>query len=220
VSQLAAFGVGEAAFTAVVTSGDVTRALLKARSGRRVFAIGPERDAPLYQGLDLVFVDLETADFISCTGPVDDERETAEDYRAILERGQARGLEMICANPDRVVQRGERLIVCAGALADIYGDLGGRVLTAGKPHAPIYEEALRAAARGRPLLKSRVLAIGDGVQTDVQGANREGLDCLFIAGGIHAAATLEGGELSSRGLAAALAREGACARYALAALRW
>jgi ribonucleotide monophosphatase NagD (HAD superfamily) len=104
---------------------------------------------------------------ISCTGLVDDERETAEDYRARLEVAASRGLPMICANPDRVVQRGDKLIPCAGALADVYETLGGTVIMAGKPHAPIYALALAEAERrlGRPVDRARVLAIGDGVPT-------------------------------------------------------
>jgi len=175
------------AWSALVTSGDATRVLLAERAPGPAYAIGPDRDAPLYEGLGLTFAPLEAARFISCTGPFDDEVETPEDYRARFEVGIARGLDMICANPDRVVQRGERLIYCGGALAELYQAMGGTAVMAGKPHAPIYAAALARAAElmGWPVDKARVLAIGDGVITDLAGAAAQGLDALFIADGIH-----------------------------------
>ena len=140
------------------------------------------------EGLGLETVSTaEDAAFISVTGPFDDTSETPEDYRDRLATGVARDLELICANPDRVVQRGDQLIYCGGALADLYESLGGRVTMAGKPFGPIYDLALKEGERllGRPVDRSRVLCIGDGVVTDVMGANRQALDCLFIAQGIH-----------------------------------
>ena len=116
---------------------------------------------------------------------------------------------MICANPDRVVQRGDQLIFCAGALADLYEALGGPVLMAGKPCAPIYDLALA----GRGVDRAKVLCIGDGIATDVAGANAQDLDCLFLLGGIHGA---EAGE----GAAALLTREGAHAAFAAPELVW
>ena len=123
-----------------------------------------------------------------CTGLVDDERETAEDYRGRLEAMRARDLPMVCANPDIVVERGGQLIPCAGALAALYEEMGGSVLYTGKPHRPIYEAALErvAAAAGRPIDPARVLAIGDAIRTDIAGAAAFGLDALLIARGIHA----------------------------------
>ena len=189
--QLDDLGVPRAAWSALVTSGDATRGLLAERAPGPAFAIGPERDAPLYEGLGLKFADLEHAAFISCTGPVNDEVETPEDYRPLFTRAVGRHLPMICANPDKVVQRGERLIYCGGALAELYEQLGGEVIMAGKPHAPIYAASLARAEElaGRAPDHRRVLAIGDGVATDVAGANRQGLDVLYVAGGIHAAET-------------------------------
>jgi ribonucleotide monophosphatase NagD (HAD superfamily) len=130
---------------------------------------------------------------------------------------------MICANPDIVVQRGDKMIYCAGALAALYETLGGRVLMAGKPHAPIYAAAYAEAERlaGRPLSKDTMLAIGDGLPTDVKGAANEGLPVLFIASGIHAADTLTpDGSLQPDKLAALLASAQAGADYAAASLRW
>jgi HAD superfamily hydrolase (TIGR01459 family) len=190
-AQLDGLAVPREAWTGIVTSGDATRGLLRERAPGPAWRIGPERDAPLYEGLGLTFSDLSEARFIACTGPNDDEVETPEDYRAVLTDAAARGLEMVCANPDRVVQRGDRLIYCGGALADLYERLGGRVAMAGKPFAPIYDLALSraASARGRPVDRASVLAIGDGLATDIAGAQAQELDRLFIAAGIHAAET-------------------------------
>jgi HAD superfamily hydrolase (TIGR01459 family) len=221
--QLDALGVPRAAWSAVVTSGDATRALLAERAPGPAWAIGPARDAPLYDGLDLDFTGPDEAAFIACTGPVDDTVETPEDYRALLAAGADRGLVMICANPDRVVQRGDRLVFCGGALADLYVELGGAVVMAGKPHAPIYALALERAAaeRGGPLLRQRVLSIGDGIATDLGGAAAQGIDALFIADGVHAAElTDRDAPLDAARLGAVLAGEGGKARFAMRALAW
>jgi HAD superfamily hydrolase (TIGR01459 family) len=197
--------------------------LLAERAPGPVYAIGPERDAPLYEGLRLEFSALEDAALISCTGPFDDEVETPEDYRPSFERALARDLPMICANPDKVVQRGERLIYCGGALAELYQAMGGEVLMAGKPFAPIYEACLTRAAElvGRPIDPRRVLAIGDGVATDLAGAAAHDLDALFTADGIHAAETRgPDGGLDATAAEALLARNGTEARYLMDALAW
>lgn len=187
--QLAALGVEPECFDAVVTSGDVTRDLLAAHPGAKAFHLGAERDLGLYGGLDLTLVEAEEADLISCTGLFDDTVETPDDYQALLERFRARNVPMICANPDRVVERGHHLIHCAGALAERYRELGGSALIAGKPHRPIYEAALaRAAEAGAGAVPlDRVLAIGDGAPTDLRGAVDFGLDVLFVTAGIHSA---------------------------------
>src|ERR1700761_8688355 len=158
--QLRALQTPDAAYTAIVTSGDVTRAELEARAPGPAWAIGPDRDQPVYAGIPLAFTGPEDAAFISCTGLIDDERETPEDYRARLSIAAARGIEMICANPDRVVQRGPLLIPCAGALADIYESLGGPVIMAGKPYPRIYKRALAEIERiaDRAINPARVLA--------------------------------------------------------------
>lgn len=187
VHQLDALGVPRAAWTSFVTSGDATRVLLAARAPGPAWNIGPDRHGPLYDGLGLEFSDLESAAFISCTGPNDDEVETPEDYRAALTVAAAHGLDMICANPDLVVQHGDKLIYCGGALASFYETLGGKAIMAGKPHAPIYHLALDAAARAlnAALDRRRVLTVGDALATDIAGARAQGLDTLFIADGIH-----------------------------------
>jgi HAD superfamily hydrolase (TIGR01459 family) len=187
--QIARYGVPASAYDDVVASGDVTREELAARPGARVFHLGAERDLPNYEGLDVTLVDLDRADLVVCTGPFHDDTETPDDYRELMARIKARDLLLICANPDIVVERGDRLIWCAGALAAIYDELGGRTIYAGKPYAPIYKMCLaRAAAlRGREVPRSRVLAIGDGLKTDLLGAARQEIDCLFVTRGIHAA---------------------------------
>jgi HAD superfamily hydrolase (TIGR01459 family) len=221
--QLRELAVPAEAYGALVTSGDATRAELQARAPGPVWAVGPERDAPLYADIPLKFSGPEDAAFICCTGLVDDETETAEDYRPPLAAAAARALPFVCANPDRVVQRGDRLIPCAGALADLYEQLGGPVIMAGKPYAPLYELALAEAARlaGGSVARHRVLAVGDGVPTDVLGAERQGLDCLFVADGIHAREIARADGQPDPDLAADLLRQaGTTARYLSGPLRW
>lgn len=186
-AQMDALGVPRSAWDRIVTSGDVTRRLI-AEGPRRVFHIGPDRDLTLYDGLDVDLVEEFEASAAVCTGLFDDDTETPQEYTELLRRLRARNLPFICANPDIAVERGEKMIWCAGALARDYGQLGGRTLVAGKPHAPIYEAALASASEllDRPLERSKVLAIGDGMLTDVKGASDNGLDVLYISGGVHA----------------------------------
>ena len=181
-------GVPRAAYDGIVSSGDVTRALIAARAGAPVFHIGPERDLGLFDGLDAPLAPLEDADYTVCSGLIDDTVETPQDYQDLIARMRARALAMICANPDVVVERGDQLVYCAGAIADLYAAAGGDVVFAGKPYRPIYEQALALAeaTRGKRAEHHRVLAIGDSVRTDVKGAAAFGIDCLFVIAGIHA----------------------------------
>jgi HAD superfamily hydrolase (TIGR01459 family) len=180
--------VPHSAYDAIVSSGDVARALIIARAGERVFHIGPERDLPMFEGLDAPITELEHADYAVCSGLFDDTVETPQDYQPLVERLRARTLPMICANPDVVVERGDKLVYCAGAIADLYAAAGGEVVYAGKPYRPIYEQALSVAeaARGAPVAHHRLLAIGDSVRTDLKGAAALGIDSLFVTAGIHA----------------------------------
>jgi HAD superfamily hydrolase (TIGR01459 family) len=188
IRQLDRIGVSRSAYDGIVTSGDVTRVVLGERAGANVFHIGPERDLSIFEGLDIRFTALEAADCVVCSGLFDDEVETAEDYRPLLALVRARNLMMVCANPDVVVERGDRLVYCAGAIADLYGAMGGEVVYAGKPYRPIYDLALgeSSAIRRAPVALGRVLAIGDSVRTDFKGASALGIDCLFVTAGIHA----------------------------------
>ncbi|QPC93752.1 TIGR01459 family HAD-type hydrolase [Mesorhizobium sp. INR15] len=187
VAQMNVIGVPSSAYDRVVTSGDVTRDLI-AEGPRKIFHIGADRDFTLYEGLDVDLVEEFEASGVVCTGLFDDEVEKPEDYAELLRRLRARNLPFICANPDIVVERGERMIWCAGALARDYAQLGGRTLIAGKPHAPIYDLAMKEVADilGRPVERTEVLAIGDGMMTDVKGAADNGFDVLYVSGGIHA----------------------------------
>lgn len=186
--QLDALAVPAECYDVTVTSGDVTRALLAAESGARMMHLGPDRDKPLFAGLDVTPVELEEADLILCTGLFHDETETPEDYITLLDTALALELPMICANPDHVVQRGQEMIYCAGALAALYEEAGGQTIYAGKPHPPIYKGALAMIAdlRGRETPPSRLLAIGDNIRTDIIGAASAGFESLLITGGIHA----------------------------------
>ena len=222
VPQLDDLGVPRAAWSTMITSGDATRTLLAERAPGPVWAIGPDRDAALYAGLGLKLTGPEDAALICITGPYDDETETAEDYRGRFEAILPRRLPLLCANPDIVVQRGDRLIPCAGALARLYADLGGEVRMAGKPHAPIYDLCIaEAEARlGRPVDRRRVLCIGDGIPTDILGANSQDLDVLFVAGGIHGAELLGPKGLDMAATQGLLAQAGAGAQWASGALDW
>ena len=185
--QLRKLHVADETYDAIVSSGDLTRNFVAGHPGERMFWVGPERDSSIYRGLDPMLAPLEQADYIVCTGLFDDETESAENYRAMLLQARERKLPLICANPDIVVERGDRLIYCAGAIAELYLELGGEVIFYGKPHRPIYERAMALAAerRGREVMLSQVLAIGDSVRTDLAGAHGFGIDCLFVTRGIH-----------------------------------
>ncbi|MDA7947342.1 MAG: TIGR01459 family HAD-type hydrolase [Hyphomicrobiaceae bacterium] len=200
--QLAEIGVSEDAFDAIVTSGDTTRHVLAERKSEPVFHLGPQRDKPLLDGLDLQLVDLEDASLVLCSGLYDDLRETPDDYADMLSKMLERGLEMVCANPDIQVERGNRLIYCAGALAEAYGKRGGKVIYTGKPHPPIYEMAMGrvAEARGEVLMPERILCIGDSVKTDVAGASAAGMDVLFVASALHIEASHDETPLSEEAL--------------------
>ena len=186
-AQFARIGVPENCYDAIVTSGMATRTDLKHRSDREtplaVYYLGPDRDLVAYEGLNLARVGVEQAELILCVGPVDDETETAEEYRGLLQRLRARDLPMLCANPDLVVQRGAKIVFCAGAIARLYEEMGGEAIYFGKPHSNVFQAALSEARGFGPAL--RPLVIGDGVGTDILGANRLGWDALFIVSGLH-----------------------------------
>ena len=186
--QLDRLHVPREVYDAIASSGDVTRGEIVQRRHKSLLHIGPERDRSIFAGLDVRLAPLESADYVVCSGLNDDDTESPEDYRRLLETMRARGLFMVCGNPDVVVERGDRLVYCAGAVADLYAAMGGEVLFAGKPYRPIYDLALAkaAAVRGaRPALE-RVLAVGDSVRTDLKGARGLGVEFLFVTAGIHA----------------------------------
>ena len=185
--QLTSLGVSEESYDATVSSGDLTRHELAKHAGARIFHLGPERDLPIFKDLDLTRVDAKDAELVVCTGLFNDETETPEDYEVLLRELAGRKLTMLCANPDHLVERGHSLVYCAGALAQIYEEDGGKVIYAGKPYLPIYElaEETIAGIAGRKVARSEILAIGDGIRTDMAGAAEFGLDAVFVASGLH-----------------------------------
>ncbi|MCD7111092.1 TIGR01459 family HAD-type hydrolase [Rhizobium sp. DKSPLA3] len=213
IVQIRGLGVPDTAYDRIVTSGDVTRALIAA-GPKKIYFIGSDRDFPLLAGLGVDIVASEDAEIIVCAGFFDDETETPDDYRATLSVLARRKLPFICANPDLVVERGDRLIPCAGAIAKLYEDLGGEARIAGKPHKPIYRAALAEARGVRGALEgARVIAIGDGMPTDVRGAQDSGIDVLYISAGIHGAEYMTGEKTDEAKLAAFLKKEGATPKW-------
>ncbi|MCU0904709.1 MAG: TIGR01459 family HAD-type hydrolase [Tabrizicola sp.] len=199
IKQLDALGVPRDAWDIVVTSGDAAQmGMLSGAVGRRVHHIGAPKDEPFFTDFaeDLAAyartqpaierVALKDATGIVCTGLADDLTETPDDYRAALLLGKTLGLPMLCANPDIVVDMGDRRLYCAGALAQAYEQLGGRTLYFGKPHPPIYDLARRRLSEAGAPSDPQILCIGDGISTDIQGGIGEGLDTLFITGGLEA----------------------------------
>jgi HAD superfamily hydrolase (TIGR01459 family) len=201
VRQLDRLGVPPDAYDDVMTSGDLTRDVVARRKGQAVFHVGPERDLTIFDGLDVRLTPVEAADYVVCSGLFDDEKETPDDYRDLTAAMRARQLFMVCANPDLVVERGAERFYCAGAVADLYGAMGGEVLYAGKPHRPIYDAALAKAAdvRGAASVPARTLALGDSLRTDITGALALGIDGLFVSGGIHAHELGPGGSRDALG---------------------
>ncbi len=185
--QLEGIGVPQSAYDAIVTSGDMTRQVLIERKGQPFFHLGPERDKAIFQGLDVLIVDLEQAQFVLCSGLYDDLTETPDDYHELHAQFRTRELPMVCANPDLQVERGDRLIYCAGALAAEYEKLGGDVLYTGKPHRPIYDMAVVRIeeAKGSEVPRARILCIGDSIKTDIAGASAAGMDAFFVASALH-----------------------------------
>ncbi len=218
-AHLDSMGIPRAAYDAIVTSGDVTRVLISRFAGRSVFHLGPDRYLGTFDGLDVTLGPIENAAAVVSTGLFEDDHETPADYVDILADIHARRLPMICANPDIVVERGDRLVYCAGALAENYTRLGGEVLYAGKPHPPIYARAreLIAEARGAAIDSARILAIGDGIKTDIAGAAASGLRAIFIASALHIEG---GGTLDEATLSRLFAGHPAPPIAALAGLAW
>ncbi len=217
-AQIEGFGVPATCYDAIISSGDLTRELLAKQPGVAIYHLGPPRDAPVLAGLKIAMTTPETAKLVVCTGLFDDDTETPDDYEPALSAMAARGLPMICANPDIKVERGNRLVWCAGGLALLYEQLGGQVTYAGKPHAPVYDLALERASAiaGARIGKQDVLAIGDGPDTDIKGAAVNGFDAVYVASGLHAGP----GETIDQHHVRRLFRSRARPIAAMAALRW
>ena len=233
VSQLDAMGLPRDAWDEVVTSGDAAQhALITGAVGRRVFHIGAPKDEPFFT----TFADdlaetvaaeapierttLDQAEGIVCTGLADDLTETPEDYRSALLFSKTMDLPMLCANPDIIVDYGDKRLYCAGAIAQAYEEMGGRVFYFGKPHPPIYDLARRRLAALMGEEDAQILCVGDGIATDIQGGQSEAMDTLFITGGI--AADQFGADISNPNkdlLVKWLSKKQVAATYAMGHLR-
>src|SRR5215468_6339972 len=195
IRMLDRLAVPRAAYDGIVSSGDVTRGVIAGRAGQSVLQIGPERDHSVFDGLGVSFAPAETADYVVCTGLFDDERETADDYRDLLAKVKARNLFMVCANPDIVVERGDRLIYDAAV-------------------------AKATAQSKRDIPRRRVLAIGDSVRTDLKGAQAYGIDCLFVTAGIHAEELGDRNNPNTKALGEIFAAAGAAPKAVTRRLAW
>jgi HAD superfamily hydrolase (TIGR01459 family) len=220
-------GVPTDAYDDVMTSGDATATALNRRDdadhaalGRRYYDLGPARNVTLHEAISGAEpAPFEQADFILCSGLYDDETDTPADYHEMLSQAVSRGMALVCANPDRVVNRGDRLVPCAGLVAEYYEQLGGKALYHGKPWPSVYERSLDRLGADR----HGTLMIGDGIPTDIEGARRFGIDSVWIAGGIHAADvgfTQGDAHLDASRVAAYCAERGQAPTYAVPALVW
>lgn len=193
IEQLDTIGIPREIYDEIASSGDAAQAAMAAGVvGHKVYHLGPERDLSFFTDengpIDVERVPLAEAEGIVCTGLLDDQTETPDDYRLTILDGKNRGLKMLCANPDILVDLGHKRIYCAGAIAQAYADAGGESLYFGKPHAPVYQLAYNRleVMTGRVFDEDRILCIGDGINTDIRGGIAEGLDTLFITGGLAA----------------------------------
>ena len=199
VRRIAAIGVPAGLYHEVMSSGEEAWQYLKRRDdpfyaslGTTCLHICSDRDLEIRVGLELTYVDDPgLAEFILNTGPAgwDD---TLEDYAPVLAACRDRGLKMVCANPDLTVMHGAKLALCAGALAVHYEEIGGTVRWHGKPYRSVYDSCFELMGIDD---RSRILAVGDSLRTDIAGANGAGIDCLLIAGGLHAKEFAPGGRL-------------------------
>ncbi|HVW92436.1 MAG TPA: TIGR01459 family HAD-type hydrolase [Devosia sp.] len=222
IEMLARMGIKNDAFDALVSSGDTTRVMIAPYRGRVVHHFGPpDIDDALYEGLGVIRGPAEEAEAVVVTDMPDDD-DTPDMYEADLQLWLRRGLPLICANPDKVVEHGGKLVYCGGAMADIYAERGGEVLMAGKPYRPIYEEAKKLAdsAAGRQIDPARLLAVGDSVRTDATGAAGFGVDFLFITGSIHADELEAGGAADPAAVEALVGPSGARLAGYMSKLAW
>ncbi|MCE8510885.1 HAD family hydrolase [Ruegeria pomeroyi] len=227
-TQLSQFNVPQDAYDTIATSGDSARsAMFRGAVGQKVFFMGEwERDAGFFEPLKLLDnpveitrVPLQEAEGIVCCGPFDPMADP-EVNRPDFLYAKTKGMKLLCANPDIVVDRGEIREWCAGALARLYTKMGGESLYFGKPHPPIYDLARRRlTALGQDVGDGEILAIGDGIQTDVAGAMGEGIDSLFISGGLAASETKTGHSPDPEALTAYLDRENRTPTYTIGQLR-
>jgi len=227
VKQLRHFGVAEDAWDDIATSGDSARtAMYRGMVGSDIWHLGPPTDKHFFDPIDILDdpveinqVALEDAEGIVCTGPFDPLADPAI-LRPQLLLAKQKGLKLLCANPDIVVDRGDIREWCAGAVAALYTEMGGESLYFGKPHPPIYDLARRKlSALGAEVANSDILAIGDGIHTDIKGAIGEDIDSLFITGGLAAQETHTRTQPDPEALARFLDREMSSPTYSIGFLR-
>lgn len=226
-AHLEHLGVPKDAYDAIATSGDSARAaMFRGMVGEKLWFIGQDMDQGFFDPMQIIAnpvsitrVPLDEAEGIVCAGPEDPHADPST-YRPQFLLAKQKGLKLLCANPDIVVDRGDRREWCAGALAALYTEMGGESLYFGKPHPPIYDLARRRlAALGHDIPDAGILAIGDGLGTDILGAMGEGLDSLFIAGGLARDDVMDGAKIDPDRLAAALQQAQTSATFAIDALR-
>ena len=180
-------GLDRKSYNEIVTSGDLTMSVLnESHYGSKCYHIGPDRDLNIFDGVNVSRVSLEEADFLFVTGLFDDETEDENSYSSILDESKKRNLKLVCANPDIVVQRGEKLIPCAGAISKKYKEIGGKVVNIGKPFSPIFDKAVNLIKGINENQNPRIVVIGDGLETDIKGANILKMDSLLVLGGLLA----------------------------------
>lgn len=221
--MLASRNVAREAWDDIVSSGDIALSHVADRGFKKLYCIGPQdRDQALFKALNAQSVQLEESEAIICTGLNDDRREMPDDYRPLLERALQQNLPFVCANPDLIVDVGGTILYCAGAIADIYQQIGGPVFWAGKPHLSAYETAHRKAEalRDTNVPRSKTLVIGDAIRTDLKGAQNYGCDALFVASGIHRHEAMDGDQLSPSKLAALFPLGTPSAIAAMTELTW
>jgi HAD superfamily hydrolase (TIGR01459 family) len=225
--QLRSFNVPDECWDIIATSGDSARAAMFAGAvGTKIWHIGEAEDDPFFERMslmpdapDIIRVDLDHAQGVVCTGPFDPHADP-ETLRPQLMLAREKGLKLLCANPDIVVDRGETREWCAGALAKLYTELGGESLYFGKPHPPIYDLARRRLHQiGKPTPDARILAVGDGIHTDVLGGLGENIDTLFISGGLARQATATTRQPDPEKLTAYLADHALSPTYTIGMLR-
>ena len=221
-ARLDEIGVRDDAYDGILTSGDAARSLLEERGalGQTCFHLGPDKDADLIAGIDIEFCDMSAADFILFSGLYDDSVETPDDYKHAIATWLALGKQLICANPDRLVQVGDKVIYCSGAVAEVYENSGGEVIWLGKPYPAVYQRAQSILAQmlGVDTADVRALAIGDGPKTDMPGAANAGIDALFITGGL--AGAMGRAMETPEEIAKVLAEENTYAAFAQRHLAW
>jgi len=196
--QLDKIGVSRDLYHDIAASGDASQySLAVGDVGSDVYHLGPARDLGFFENLpqdalagrNIRRVPLKEAEGIVCTGLFDDETETPDDYRATFIYAKSKGLKLLCTNPDVIVDKGDKRIFCAGALAGAYAEMGGTSLYFGKPYPAVYDLARQRLQAFGNIPDERIVAIGDGINTDIRGAIAQDIDCVFITGGLAATET-------------------------------